>query len=87
MKLKLIKEKAFTVDTETHTHYTVAYKGRVFGLSTLRFPKENITVNDSVVTITGEVEVLKNQTVDQLTGEIKMFLDIVPKLDIALAVI
>lgn len=87
MKLKVIKSKEFTVNSESHTHYTVAYKGRVFGLSTLRFPKEDIVVEDDTLTIKVDVEVLRNQSVDKITGEVSNYLDIVPKLDIALAAI
>ncbi len=87
MKLKLIKSKAFESKGDKHTHYTVAYKGRVFGVSTMRFATDDIVVDapNNTLEITCDVEVLKNQSVDQLTGEVKMFLDIVPKLDILLA--
>jgi len=87
MKLKLIKSKAFEAKGEKHTHYTVAYKGRVFGVSTMRFAPEDITVADNVLTINCDVEVLKNVSVDELDGSTKVFLDIVPKLDILLAAI
>ena len=85
MKLKLIKSKAFTAKGVTHTHYTVAYKGRVFGLSTMRFEDKDITVEGDVLTINTDVEVLKESSTDQLTGETKAFLSIVPKMDILLA--
>ena len=85
LKLKVIKSKEFNANDEQHTHYTVAYKGRVFGISTLRFPKENIAVEDTTMTIDCDVELLKSTSVDQITGEITTYVDIVPKLDIALA--
>ncbi len=86
MKLKLIKTKAFESKGDKHTHYTVAYKGRVFGVSTMRFAPEDITVgDDGILTIKCDVEVLKNISTDPLDGTTKVFLDIVPKLDILLA--
>ncbi len=85
MKLKLIKSKAFESKGEKYNHYTVAYKGRVFGVSTMRFAPEDITVGDGVITLNCDVEVLKNISTDPLTGDTKVFLDIVPKLDILLA--
>lgn len=85
MKLKLIKTKAFESKGDKHTHYTVAYKGRVFGVSTMRFAPEDITVGEGVITINCDVEVLKNTSTDALTGDTRVFLDIVPKLDILLA--
>jgi hypothetical protein len=85
MKLKLIKSKAFEAKGEKHTHHTVAYKGRVFGISTMRFTPEDITVGDGVLTLNCDVEVLKNTSTDPIDGTIKVFLDIVPKLDILLA--
>jgi len=85
MKLKLIKTKSFESKGESFNHYTVAYKGRVFGVSTMRFNPEDIAVDGDTLTLKTDVEVLKNQSVDPITGEIRMFLDIVPKLDIMLA--
>lgn len=88
IKLKVIKLKAFELtNKEKHTHYTCAYKGRVFGVSTLRHDAENIAYDakESTLTVTGDVEVLQDKSVDQLTGEITMFLAIVPKMDLVLA--
>lgn len=87
MKLKLIKSKAFEAKGEKHNHYTVAYKGRVFGISSMRFAPEDITVDESVITLNCDVEMLKHTSVDQLTGEARVFIDIVPKLDLLLAVV
>ena len=88
-KLKIIKSKPFDLKGTQHTHYTCAYKGRVFGVSTMRFEgnEDKLVIEGDTLTITGELEVLKNTNVDQLTGEVTTYLDIVPKLDIALAII
>lgn len=87
MKLKVIKKKQFTVGAEQapHTHYTVAYKGRVFGVSTLRFEGIELKEEGNTLVVPSEVEVLKNTSTDPLTGEVSSYLDIVPKLDIVLA--
>lgn len=85
LKLKVIKSKEFTANSESHTHYSCAYKGRVFGVSTLRFEKDDFTVENNVLTLTTEVEVQKNTSTDPLTGDVKVFLDIVPKCTLAVA--
>lgn len=84
-KLKVIKKKDFQVKGVDHVHYTCAYKGRVFGISSLRFDKEDITVTDDVLTLGVDVEVLKNTTTDSLTGETRTYLDLVPKSGLVLA--
>ena len=82
MKVKVIKLKAFKVADANHVHYTCAYKGRVFGVSTLRFEESDLSYDDkeSTLKFNVDVEVMVNKTVDQLTGEAKTYLDIVPKL-------
>lgn len=85
LKLKIIKSKSFEVKGEAHTHYTCAYKGRVFGVSTLRFEEDDITVDNSVLTMNTDVEVAKNTSTDPLTGGVKIYLDIVPKCTLELA--
>jgi hypothetical protein len=85
MKLRIIKSKAFKANNEDHTHYTVAYKGRVFGVSTLRFDEGNFTVEGTTLTLNVDVEVVQENSVDQLTGETASYLTIVPKMDILLA--
>lgn len=84
---KIIKESAFNVDSKAHKAYTVAYRGRVFGISSLQWEDlmDSIEVVDKVLTIKCDVEVLKSSRVDQLTGETTNFLNIVPKLGVALA--
>lgn len=86
-KLKVIKSKSFEVKGVQHTHYTCAYKGRVFGVSTMRFEGEldSLVVAGDVLTISCDVELLKHTSTDQLTGEVRSFVDIVPKLDVLLA--
>lgn len=87
LKLKVIKKKGFQAGENPHKHYTCAYKGRVFGISTLRFDgnTEMLKEEGDTLSIDGEVEVLKNVNTDPLTGETKTYLDIVPKIGIALA--
>lgn len=82
MKVKVIKLKNFEVNSVPQIHYTCAYKGRVFGVSTLRFESTDLAYNadESTLTFKTDVEVMVNKTVDQLTGEAKTYLDIVPKL-------
>lgn len=82
--LKIIKTKPFEANGESHTHYTCAYKGRVFGVSSLRF-NEELSVKDDKLTISGDIEVLKRTSTDPLTGETKSFLDIVPASGLTLA--
>ncbi len=83
-KLKVIKKKSFDVAGQPHTHYTAAYKGRVFGVSTLRWD-EGLTENaDNTITL-DSCEVVKRTNVDNITGEVSTFLDLVPKLDVVLA--
>ena len=88
LTLKVIKTKAFEANKEKHVHYTTAYKGRVFGVSTLRHDADALTYDAkaSTLVITGDVEVLKDTSVDVLTGETNNYLSIVPRMDIALAV-
>ena len=83
--VKIIKSKEFTANGEKHVHYTTAYKGRVFGVSTLRFEKDDFTVKDTVLTFNTNVEVKQHVSVDELTGKSSTFLDIVPKIDLSLA--
>jgi hypothetical protein len=84
--VKVIKSKEFTTKEGVKaTHYVCAYKGRVFGVSTLRFEPKDLEVKDNILTIKCDVEVLKHTSIDSLTGEVSNYLDIVPKCDIALA--
>ena len=85
MKFKLIKSKKFTVGTVEHTHYTVAYKGRVFGLNSLRWEGTDIKVDANSVTVEGECELKKTESTDLLTGVVTSYIDIVPKLELVLA--
>jgi len=79
---KIIKQKSFTAQNESHVHYTVAYMGRVFGVSSLRFDSIDnpFTVKDSVLTINCDIAVVKNAGTDPLTGKSYCYLDIVPKI-------
>lgn len=87
MKVKIIKFKEFEAKGVKATHYTVAYRGRVFGVNTLRFAdmEGSITVEKDVLTFHCDVEVIKRIDTDQLTGEVRTFIDIVPASGLKLA--
>jgi len=91
MAFKVIKEKSFEYkDSSTGadalgTHYTVAHKGRVFGVSSLRFDEGDLKKEGNTLTIKGELEVRKENIIDQLTGEVRVFLSIYPKMDLQLS--
>ena len=81
---KIVKTSTFDVDGVTHKHYSCAYKGRVFGVNTLRFEASDITVKDNILTLNIDVEVLVETGVNQL-GESTKYLTLVPKCDFAVA--
>ena len=89
LTLKVIKSKTFKVDKVDYIAYTCAYKGRVFGLSTLQWSEDvdSIVVEDNKLTISTDVEVKKTiSSTDPLTGEVTpSYLNIVPKLGLVLA--
>lgn len=88
--MKVIKFKEFEVEGSDkkktkQTHYTCAYKGRVFGVSTLRFEESDFKVDKGVLTMAIEAEVIKTTGMDDTTGEIKTYLQLVPQLGLSLA--
>ncbi len=85
--LKVIKSKAFKAQGQDHMHHTVAYKGRLFGVNSLRFEEGDFTLDDKEKTIILNVdcELKKDTRVDQVTGETTEWIGLVPKLDLALA--
>lgn len=85
LKLKVIKSKEFTVDTAKHTHFTCAYKGRVFSVSTIRWEGVKLKPVNNVLTLPSECEVLKHTSSDPIDGTTRVFLDIVPSLGLVLA--
>ena len=85
LALKIIKSKDFVVGKDKHQHHTCAYKGRVFSVSTLRFEKSDITVAKGIVTINVDVEAVKQIGVNAETGVEQVYLSLVPKLDIDIA--
>lgn len=87
LKLKIIKTKSFEAKGSKHTHYTAAYKGRLFGVSTMRFEgdEESLKAEDGILSISCEVEVLKNTSTDPIDGTTRVYLDLVPKAGLALA--
>lgn len=66
MKLKIIKFKAFDKNNTKGTVYTVAYKGRVFNVSSLDFDAEQLVVKDDVLTITCDVERISEPFTNEL---------------------
>ena len=87
MKVKIIKLKEFEAKGVKAIHYTVAYRGRVFGVNTLRFAdmEDSLTVEKDILTFHCDVEVIKRIDTDQLTGEVRTFIDIVPASGLKLA--
>lgn len=87
MKLKVIKTTKFEAREEEHTHYTCAHKGRVFGVNTLRFEEDEIAFDEEKMTVNikGDVSVVKRQSTDEVTGDVITYLDLLPKIDFALA--
>ena len=85
MKLKIIKSKKFKVQDNDHTHYSVAYKGRVFGVNSLRFEAGDFKVDEKAKTLTLNVECEIVKRTESNLGETTIYLDIVPKLDLTLS--
>jgi len=80
MKFKIIKSKAFEAKGQKAIHYSVAFKGRVFGVNSLRFseePEDTLKVEGDVLTISCDVAVLKR--VDSTLEGTKTYHDLVPK--------
>lgn len=90
MDFKIIKQKAFSFTDKVSgnevnaTQYTVSHKGRALGVSSLRFDNNELTVNadGKSLSLKGELELRKENSADQLTGEIREFVSIYPKMDI-----
>lgn len=91
MDFKIIKQKNFSFTDKTTqeevqaVHYTVSHKGRSLNVSSLRFGDNELTpsADGKSLTIKGELELKKDSVADQLTGEVREFLSIYPKMDIA----
>jgi hypothetical protein len=88
MNFKLIKSKAFTFDSagvETKgTVYTVAYKGRVFNVSSLSFDADALSVKDGVLAIKGECDVVAESYTNAI-GELVKGLKLMPKMDLVIS--
>lgn len=93
MDFKIIKQKDFsfkdklTGNDVNATQYSVSHKGRSLGVSTLRWEPANLSVSEDKTTLTlkGDLELRKETTADQLTGEVREFLSIYPKMDIPMS--
>ncbi len=86
MKVKIIKKTDYeTSEGVKGTHYTVAYKGRAFGLFPTNFKEAEITVTDSEIEITVKPQILLEQVTNQETGEIRKLGRLVPEMDLQVA--
>lgn len=85
--LKLIKKKDFAVDKAKHVHYTTAYKGRVIAVSTLNIDAADITADDTAMTLAvkGDFDLVNRSWADPITGEARIGLVLLPKMDIAIS--
>lgn len=94
MDFKIIKQKAFSFKDKATgneinaTNYSVSHKGRVLNVSSLRFGDNELTPSEDGLSlkIEGALELRKENSTDQLTGEVREFLSLYPKMDIPLAV-
>ena len=84
---KIIKTTPFNKNGFTGTHYSVAYKARVLGVSTLSFSDtpDDLKVNGDQLTISGDLEIRKKENTT-LEGKTMISLNIVPALGIAVGV-
>lgn len=85
-KFRIIKSTDYDVKGVQHTTHTVAYKGRVLSVNSLQFVdegKDALTVDGDMLTIKVDVE-LRQSEVNDLEGK-RTFINVVPKLDLALA--
>jgi hypothetical protein len=83
-KVKVLKATNFVAKGEQHTHYSVALKGRTFGVSTLAFDKEDLELNEGMLHIKGDLEVSIRKETDILTGVTEEYKALVPKLNLTL---
>ena len=81
-KFTILKTTAFKAKEQDHTHYTLAYKGRVISVNTLRFPTEQLKVEGTTLEVSGDVSLVKRIESD-LDGTSKTYLDLMPKMDIS----
>lgn len=81
---KIVKTKDFSVEGVPQRHYSCAHKGRVYGVSTLRFETADFTVKDNILTLNIDVEVIVEPGVNHL-GEPCKYLTLVPKCIFAIA--
>lgn len=84
LALKIIKSKDFEAQGNKATHYTLAYKGRVFGFNTLKFESKDFEIKDNTLIIKTDIEVLKETSFNPLDNTSVTYLQLVPKMDIAL---
>lgn len=89
MNFKLIKTKQFSFTDASGTtvnaaNHIVAYKGRVFALSTLNFTEEEFSIDGNVLKLKVECEVVKEPYTNNL-GETVTALKIMPKMDLVLS--
>lgn len=89
MNFKLIKSKEFSfknaqgADVKASNHI-VAYKGRVFNLSTLNFEPKDFSIADGVLKLNVECDIVRENYTNGL-GESQSGLKIMPKMDLVLS--
>lgn len=84
--VKVLKATAFTAKGEQHTHYSVAFKGRGFGVSTLAFAKEDLELVGDTLNIKPKCEVSIRKETDTLTGITTQYNALVPELGLSVGV-
>jgi len=89
MNVKLIKSKSFVFTDANNVEqkgvvHTVAYKGRVFNVSSLDFEESELVVKGDVLSINSKVEVERESYIDSF-GNKAMGLKLKPLLDLELS--
>lgn len=86
---KIVKQTNFSFEkdgaTINATAYRVAYKGRVYSVSSLRFEDGEITVKDGMLSFSIAVELKEEIATDKATGETTKLVAIYPKNDLQMA--
>lgn len=89
MKFQIIKQTAFSFDRKGQQvegiAYSVAHKARVINVSTLNFEKDELVVEGDTLNVKCDIELIADNYADQLTGEIRKGIKLVPKMDLAIS--
>lgn len=89
MNFKLIKTKEFSFTNAQGaeikaSNHIVAYKGRVFNLSTLNFEDKDFTITGDVLKLNVECDIVRENYTNNL-GELQTGLKVMPKMDLVLS--